>query len=89
VPATRGLGKAVVAPYVVPSVYNRFYRETGYEQAAQAVLHAAGDRQAMTAAISDRVIDEADPATDVGGALPPTSDRPLGGSISALPALGS
>jgi probable F420-dependent oxidoreductase len=58
VPAARGLVKAVFAPYIATSVYNRFYRWMGYEQEAQAVLDAAGDRQAMAAAISDRVIDD-------------------------------
>jgi probable F420-dependent oxidoreductase len=58
VPAARGLVKAVFAPYIATSVYNRFYRWMGYEQDAQAVLDAVGDRQAMTAAVSDRVIDE-------------------------------
>jgi probable F420-dependent oxidoreductase len=58
VPAARTLVKAVFAPYIATSVYNRFYRWMGYEQEAQAVLDAAGDRQAMAAAVSDRVVDE-------------------------------
>jgi probable F420-dependent oxidoreductase len=58
VPAARQLVKAVFAPYIATSVYNRFYRWMGYEEEAQAVLDAAGDRQAMAAAISDRVIDD-------------------------------
>jgi alkanesulfonate monooxygenase SsuD/methylene tetrahydromethanopterin reductase-like flavin-dependent oxidoreductase (luciferase family) len=39
-------------------LYNRFYRWMGYEEEAQAVLDAAGDRAAMAAAISDRVVDD-------------------------------
>jgi probable F420-dependent oxidoreductase len=58
VPAARQLVKAVFAPYIATSVYNRFYRWMGYEEEAQAVLDAAGDREAMAAAISDRVIDD-------------------------------
>jgi probable F420-dependent oxidoreductase len=58
VPAARGLVKSVFAPYIATSVYNRFYRWMGYEDEAQAVLDAAGDRQAMTGAVTDRVIDD-------------------------------
>jgi probable F420-dependent oxidoreductase len=58
VPAARGLVKAVFAPYIATSVYNRFYRWMGYEAEAQAVLDAAGDRRAMAEAITDRVIDD-------------------------------
>ena len=58
VPSTRQVVKAVFAPYIATSVYNRFYRWMGYEQEAQAVLDAAGDRAAMAAAVSDRIVDE-------------------------------
>jgi probable F420-dependent oxidoreductase len=58
VPAVRELVKAVFAPYIATSVYNRFYRWMGYDQEAQAVLDAAGDRQAMAAAVTDRVVDD-------------------------------
>lgn len=58
VPAARQAVKATFAPYVATSVYNRFYRWMGFEEEAQAVLDAAGDRDAMTAAMSDRVVDE-------------------------------
>jgi probable F420-dependent oxidoreductase len=58
VPAMRGMVKAVFAPYIATTVYNRFYRWMGYEDEAQAVLDAAGDRAAMAAAISDRIVDD-------------------------------
>lgn len=58
VPATRALVKSVFAPYIATSVYNRFYRWMGYEAEAQGVLDAAGDRAAMAAALSDRLVDE-------------------------------
>jgi probable F420-dependent oxidoreductase len=58
VPAARELVKAVFAPYIATSVYNRFYRWMGYEEEAQAVLEAGRDREAMTAAVTDRVIDD-------------------------------
>jgi alkanesulfonate monooxygenase SsuD/methylene tetrahydromethanopterin reductase-like flavin-dependent oxidoreductase (luciferase family) len=43
---------------VATRAYNRFYRWLGYEEEAQAVLDAAGDRHAMAAALSDRVVDD-------------------------------
>ncbi len=58
VPAARQLVKAVFAPYLATSVYNRFYRWMGYEAEAQGVLDAAGDRAAMAAALSDDLVDE-------------------------------
>jgi probable F420-dependent oxidoreductase len=58
VPATRQVVKRVFAPYIATTVYNKFYRWMGYEQEAQAVLDAAGDRDAMAAAVSDRIVDE-------------------------------
>jgi probable F420-dependent oxidoreductase len=58
VPAARSLVKAVFAPYVATSVYNRFYRWMGYEEEAQGVLDAAGDREAMAAALTDRLVDD-------------------------------
>jgi probable F420-dependent oxidoreductase len=58
VPAARAMVKAVFAPYISTTAYNRFYRWMGYEEEAKAVLDAAGDRRAMAAAVSDRVVDE-------------------------------
>ena len=58
VPAAREMVRQVFAPYVATEVYNRFYRWMGYEQEAQAVLDAAGDRAAMAAALSDRLVDD-------------------------------
>jgi probable F420-dependent oxidoreductase len=58
VPGTRDVVKTVFAPYVATSVYNRFYRWLGYEDVADAVLEAEGDRAAMAAAISDELVDE-------------------------------
>ncbi len=58
VPAAREMVKHVFGPYIATQVYNRFYRWMGYEDEADGVLAAAGDRAAMAAAISDRVVDE-------------------------------
>ena len=58
VAGTREIVKSVFAPYVATSVYNRFYRWLGYEDVADAVLEAAGDRAAMAAAMSDELVDE-------------------------------
>ncbi len=58
VPAVREMVKAVFAPYIATSVYNRFYRWMGYEDEARAVLDAAGDRAAMAAAVSDRIVED-------------------------------
>lgn len=58
VPAARELVKATFAPYVLARAYNRFYRWLGYEEAAQGVLDARGDKQAMAAALSDELVDE-------------------------------
>jgi probable F420-dependent oxidoreductase len=58
VPAVRQMVRAVFAPYVLTRGYNRFYRWMGFEQEAEAVLAAAGDRTAMAAAYSDRLVDE-------------------------------
>jgi probable F420-dependent oxidoreductase len=60
VDAARGLVKAVFAPYVATSVYNRFYRSLGYQDEADAVLEAAEqrDRDAMAAALSDELVDD-------------------------------
>jgi len=55
VDAARGIVKHVFAPYVATSVYNSFYRWMGYEEEAQGVLDAAGDRDAMAGALSDRL----------------------------------
>jgi probable F420-dependent oxidoreductase len=54
----RSIVKHTFAPYIVTSVYNRFYRWMGYEAEAQGVLDAAGDRQAQAAAVSDRLVDD-------------------------------
>lgn len=58
VPAMRQVVKAVFGPYIATSVYNRFYRWMGYEDVADAVLAAEGDRDAMAAAVTDELIDE-------------------------------
>lgn len=58
VPAARQVVRRAFAPYVATRVYNRFYRWLGFEEEAQGVLDAAGDRDAMAAALSDRVVDE-------------------------------
>jgi alkanesulfonate monooxygenase SsuD/methylene tetrahydromethanopterin reductase-like flavin-dependent oxidoreductase (luciferase family) len=58
VPATRQVVKSVFAPYIATTVYNKFYRWMGYEDEAAAVLDAAGDRAAMAAAVSDRIVDD-------------------------------
>jgi probable F420-dependent oxidoreductase len=58
VPAARQVVKAVFAPYLATRAYNAFYRWMGYEQEAQGVLDAGGDRTAMAAALSDRLVDE-------------------------------
>jgi probable F420-dependent oxidoreductase len=58
VPAMRGIVKAVFGPYIATSVYNRFYRWMGYEDVADAILAAEGDRDAMAAAVSDELVDE-------------------------------
>lgn len=52
--------KRTFAPYVATSVYNAFYRRLGYEEEAEAVAAAADarDRDAMTAAMSDRLVDD-------------------------------
>jgi probable F420-dependent oxidoreductase len=58
VPAARQVVKAVFAPYLATRAYNAFYRWMGYEDEAQGVLDAGGDRNAMAAALSDRLVDE-------------------------------
>lgn len=58
VPAARALARRTFAAYIATSVYNRFYRWMGYEDEARAVVDAAGDRDAMTAAVSDRLVDD-------------------------------
>ncbi|WP_052667244.1 LLM class F420-dependent oxidoreductase [Nitriliruptor alkaliphilus] len=58
VPAMRQVVKAVFGPYIATSVYNKFYRWMGYEEVAQAVLDAGGDKQAMAAAVTDEVVDD-------------------------------
>jgi alkanesulfonate monooxygenase SsuD/methylene tetrahydromethanopterin reductase-like flavin-dependent oxidoreductase (luciferase family) len=60
VAAVRRMVKAVFAPYVATSGYNRFYRWMGYEDEAEAIAVAAAarDRDAMAGAFSDRVVDD-------------------------------
>lgn len=55
--AARAVVKMIFAPYVATSVYNRFYRWMGYEEEAEAIAAAAQarDKDAMTAAFSDRM----------------------------------
>ncbi|MBW3620417.1 MAG: LLM class flavin-dependent oxidoreductase [Actinobacteria bacterium] len=54
----RTIVKHTFGPYIATSVYNRFYRWMGYEEEAQAILDADGDRDAQAAAISDRLVDD-------------------------------
>jgi alkanesulfonate monooxygenase SsuD/methylene tetrahydromethanopterin reductase-like flavin-dependent oxidoreductase (luciferase family) len=56
----RQMVRAVFAPYVATSVYNRFYRWQGYEEEAEAILKAseAKDKQGMAAAFSERLVDD-------------------------------
>lgn len=58
VPAMRQVVKAVFGPYIATSVYNKFYRWMGYEDVAQAVLDAGGDKQAQAASVTDEVVDD-------------------------------
>jgi probable F420-dependent oxidoreductase len=58
IPTAREAIKATFAPYLLASAYNRFYRWMGYEEAAEGVLAARGDRQAMMTALSDELVDE-------------------------------
>lgn len=58
VPTARQVVKATFAPYLLTAAYNRFYRWMGYEDEAAGVLAAQGDRAAMAAAISDRLVDD-------------------------------
>lgn len=58
VASARQAVKATFAPYIQAKAYNRFYRWMGYEDAADGVLEARGDRDAMTAAISDELVDD-------------------------------
>jgi probable F420-dependent oxidoreductase len=58
VPAARRMIKATFAPYIATRVYNRFYRWMGYIEEADGVLAAQGDREAMAAAVSDRLVDD-------------------------------
>ena len=58
VPAMREVVRRRFAPYLATTPYNRFYRWIGYEEEAEGVLAAGGDRDAMRAAFSDRVIDD-------------------------------
>lgn len=58
VPAMRQVVKGVFGPYIATSVYNKFYRWMGYEDVADAVLAADGDRDAVAAAVTDQVVDE-------------------------------
>jgi probable F420-dependent oxidoreductase len=58
VPAARRFIKAAFGPYIATSVYNKFYRWMGYEDVAEGVLDAAGDRDAMAAAVTDDLVDE-------------------------------
>ncbi len=60
VAGAREMVRHVFAPYVATSVYNRFYRWMGFDQEAGAIAAAAeaGDRAAMAAAFSDRLLDD-------------------------------
>jgi probable F420-dependent oxidoreductase len=69
--AARGMLRAVFAPYVATSVYNRFYRWLGYEEEAEAIARAAAarDRAAMTAAYSDRIVRDLFAVGDAGAVV--------------------
>ena len=56
----RTMVRHVFAPYIATTVYNRFYRWMGYEEEATAIADAAasGDKEAMVAAMSDRIVDD-------------------------------
>lgn len=60
VAGAREMVRHVFAPYVATTVYNRFYRWMGYEEEAATIADAAasGDKQAMAAAMSDRIVDD-------------------------------
>jgi probable F420-dependent oxidoreductase len=60
VPGAREMVRHVFAPYIATTVYNRFYRWMGYEEEADAIATAAasGDKPAMVAAMSDRIVDD-------------------------------
>lgn len=58
VATAREFVKGAFGPYIATSVYNKFYRWMGYEDVAQAVLDADGDRAAMAAAVTDEVVDD-------------------------------
>jgi probable F420-dependent oxidoreductase len=56
----RAIVKATFSNYIATSVYNKFYRWMGYEDVADGVLEAqaAGDRDAMAAAVTDELVDD-------------------------------
>lgn len=60
VAGARQMVRHVFAPYIATTVYNRFYRWMGYEEEAIAIADAAssGDKDAMVAAMSDRIVDD-------------------------------
>ncbi len=60
VAGAREMIRHVFAPYVATTVYNRFYRWMGYEEEAATIAEASesGDKQAMAAAMSDRIVDD-------------------------------
>jgi probable F420-dependent oxidoreductase len=60
VAGAREMVRHVFAPYIATTVYNRFYRWMGYEEEATAIADAAasGDKEAMVAAMSDRIVDD-------------------------------
>jgi probable F420-dependent oxidoreductase len=60
VAGVKGLLRQVFAPYAATQGYNRFFRWLGYVEEADAIAAAAaaGDKDAMVAAYSDRMLDE-------------------------------
>lgn len=58
--AVREVVRNIFAPYAATAGYNRFFRWLGYEEEAEAIARAAaaGDRGAVVAAYSDRMVDE-------------------------------
>jgi probable F420-dependent oxidoreductase len=96
----REIVKHAFGPYIATSVYNRYYRSLGYVEEAEGVAAAAadGDRQAIAAAVSDRLVDEVfvlGSAEEVGSRLRAYADagvtvvavHPLAPSVEAAEAM--
>lgn len=66
--AARGAGRRDLFSYVVVDAYARAFERSGFaeEVAAVRAAHAAGDRDAAVAAVSDRMVDAIDICGDAG-----------------------